>query len=410
MKVIQINVTYGDVDSTGRNVKELHNYFLSKGIDSQVYTTNINDDSKIDRRIHLFSSYFDQKIHAFLSRLTGKQGYFSYFSTKNLIHKLSMQKPDVVVLHVLHSNCINFPELFRYLSLNNIPLVIVLHDCWYFTGHCCHFTESKCDQWKKECLHCPQIHKWNKSWFFDTASKCLKDKKKWFKSISLLCVIGVSDWITGEAKKSILKDANIIQRIYNWIDLDTFKPRNSSNLRKELGITENKKVILGVASGWTNQKGLQEMILVAQQIPEAKIIMVGKIPPQIAIPQNIIQVGIIKDPIKLSEYYSLADIFLNPSVQETFGKTTAEALSCGTPVIVYDTTACTELVGYHCGKVVNKGDKEAFINNIYIQLGINKSNVSNQCREFAIKNFSAYDCMRDYEGMLKKIAGVSMGR
>ena len=44
-------------------------------------------------------------------------------------------------------------------------------------------------------------------------------------------------WITGEAKKSILKDAAIIQRIYNWIDLETFRPRNTVNLRKQLGVT-----------------------------------------------------------------------------------------------------------------------------------------------------------------------------
>lgn len=408
MKVIQINVTYGDVDSTGRNVKEFHKYLLSKGVDSQVYTTKINDSSKIDKRIHLFSSCCDQKVHAFLSRLTGRQGYFSYFTTKNLIFRLSMQKPDVIVLHVLHSNCINFPKLFKYLSSNNIPLVIVLHDCWYFTGHCCHFAELKCNQWEKECLHCPQIHKWNKSWFFDTARICLRDKKKWFTSISRLGVIGVSDWITREAQKSILKDATIIQRIYNWIDLDTFKPRNTSKLRRKLGIAENQKVILGVASGWSNQKGLREMISAAKQIPEAKIIMIGKIPLNIELPSNIIKVGVIKNPIELSEYYSLADVFLNPSVQETFGKTTAEALSCGTPVIVYNTTACTELVGNHCGKVVDKDDKEYYIQSIYQQLAENKESSSALCRKFAIKNFSACDRMRDYKEVLNAIIGISV--
>ena len=56
MKVIQLNVTYGNADSTGRNVKELHNYLLARGFDSHVYTTEINDESELDDRIHLFSS------------------------------------------------------------------------------------------------------------------------------------------------------------------------------------------------------------------------------------------------------------------------------------------------------------------------------------------------------------------
>lgn len=85
MRVAQINVTYGKADSTGRNVKELHEFFLERGVDSHVYVTTVNDCSEIDKRIHFFSSQQDKQNHAFLSRLTGMQGYFSYFSTQKLI-------------------------------------------------------------------------------------------------------------------------------------------------------------------------------------------------------------------------------------------------------------------------------------------------------------------------------------
>lgn len=403
MKVAQLNVTYGNADSTGRNVKELHEYLLDSGADSHVYTSKINDSSKIDERIHLFSSDVDKKVHALLSRITGKQGYFSFLSTKKLISELSMVRPDVVILHVLHSNCINLPVFFKYLSINDIPVVIVLHDCWYFTGHCCHYIEENCEKWKKDCLGCSQIHKWNKSWFFDTASQCLRDKKRWFYSVSRLGVVGVSDWITGEAKKSILRDATIIRRIYNWIDLETFRPRDTREMRKQFGIAKGIQVLLGVASSWSNQKGLREMLFVALSIPEAKIIMVGKMPKDVVVPKNMICVGIVKNPIKLSEFYSMADVFLNPSIQETFGKTTAEALSCGVPVVVYDTAACTELVGDNCGKIVAKGNKELYVQNIRKQLAENDVIVRSQCRAFAIGKFSAYDRMHDYENMLKEI-------
>lgn len=407
MKVIQLNVTYGNADSTGRNVKELHNYLLERGFDSHVYTTEINDESELDDRIHLFSSANDKRIHALFSRLTGKQGYFSYFSTKVLIAELSELKPDVVVLHVLHSNCINLPFFVKYLSVNHIPVVLVLHDCWYFTGHCCHYSEVKCEKWKMDCQGCPQIHEWNKSWFFDTADKCLKDKKDWIHSISKLGVIGVSNWITDEAKKSILKDADVIHRIYNWIDLEIFKPRDAKDLRKQLGISPSTKVLLGVASGWSNKKGLREMFRAAQNIPDAMIIMVGDMPKGISMPENMIAAGRITDPVKLSEFYSMADVFLNPSIQETFGKTTAEALSCGTPVIVYNTTACTELVGDSCGKVVPNGDTSLFIQNIICQLAENSEYVSDRCRKFAVYNFDAKARMRDYENVLRKIVEMS---
>ena len=298
MKVVQINVTYGNADSTGRNVKELHDYLLDNGVDSYVYAAKVNDDSVVDDRIHFFSSRPDRTIHAFLSRLRGLQGYFSWHLTRKLVSELLRLKPDVVLLHVLHSNCINFPILCRYLAENDIPTILVLHDCWYFTGHCCHFTQSDCVKWQQDCCYCPQIHQWNKSWFFDTAHKCLRDKEKWFEAIPRLGVVGVSDWITGEAKKSILKDAAIIQRIYNWIDLETFRPRDTRDLRKQLGITENEKVLLGVASAWGERKGLQEMLLAAKSIPDSKVVMIGKMPEDIEIPENMICAGLVRDPAK----------------------------------------------------------------------------------------------------------------
>lgn len=394
MKVVQINVTYGNADSTGRNVKELHDYLLDNGVDSYVYAAKVNDDSVVDDRIHFFSSRPDRTIHAFLSRLTGLQGYFSWHLTRKLVSELLRLKPDVVLLHVLHSNCINFPILCRYLTENDIPTILVLHDCWYFTGHCCYFTQSDCVKWQQDCCYCPQIHQWNKSWFFDTAHKCLRDKEKWFEAIPRLGVVGVSDWITGEAKKSILKDAAIIQRIYNWIDLETFRPRDTRDLRKQLGITENEKVLLGVASAWGERKGLQEMLLAAKSIPDSKVVMIGKMPEDIEIPENMICAGLVRDPAKLSEYYSMADVFLNPSVQETFGKTTAEAMSCGTPVIVYNTTACTELVGTGCGKVVGNMEISEYLS--AVQEYLRKPKNSSACRQFAENNFAYHDLCSKY--------------
>ncbi|MPM63022.1 D-inositol-3-phosphate glycosyltransferase [bioreactor metagenome] len=75
------------------------------------------------------------------------------------------------------------------------------------------------------------------------------------------------------------------------------------------------------------------------------IILVGSIPKKISVPSNIIIIPPIKDPSVLAKFYSMADVFVNPSRQETFGLTTAEAISCGTPAVAYDVTACSEVVG-----------------------------------------------------------------
>ena len=90
----------------------------------------------------------------------------------------------------------------------------------------------------------------------------------------------------------------------------------------------------------------------------------------------------------------MADVFLNPSVQETFGKTTAEAMSCGTPVIVYNTTACTELVGQGCGKVVGNMEIPEYLSAVQEHLG--KPKKSSVCRQFAENNFAYHDLCGKY--------------
>lgn len=270
MKIVQINATYGNADSTGRNVKETHQWLKDHNFESIVYTASFNEQPPVDPNVRIFSNVIDKKFHGLLSRLTGLQGYFSVLSTKKLIQHLKKDNPDGVILHVLHSNCINFPILCHYLAQHEIPTILVLHDCWYFTGHCCYFTQSNCVKWQQDCRYCPQIHEWNKSWFFDTAHKCLQDKKKWFDAIPQLGVVGVSDWITGEAKKSILKDAAIIRRIYNWIDLEIFQPQDTSELRMSLSIKPTEKILLGVASGWSDKKGCRRCFLQPENSKTAK--------------------------------------------------------------------------------------------------------------------------------------------
>lgn len=401
MKIAQINCTYGVADSTGRNTMELHRYFMQNGHESCVYAARINDGSNAEH-VTLFSSQRDMRIHGLLSRLMGKQGFFSKKTTAKLLKALDAQAPDVVILGVLHSNCICLPMLFDYLAKKKVPTVLVLHDCWYYTGHCCHYTEIGCGKWKEHCGACAQIHQWNKSWFFDHSKSILQQKSEWYSQLSKLAVVGVSDWIANEARQSVLKNADVIRRIYNWIDLETFKPQNTDELRKELGILPTEKVLLGVASAWGERKGLAEMQLAAK-IPNTKVILVGGVPEGMEQPRNMICVGKIKNAEKLAQYYALADVFLNPSVQETFGKTTAEALSCGTPVVVYDTTACPELVGEACGSVVKLGEKKEYVKAVCDILNGDKYVHHMSCRKYAEEQFSFGECLLDYQSILEEI-------
>lgn len=347
MKVLQINAVSG-ISSTGRTCSELSDYLNANGHEGYIaYSAGIpyHKGFKIGSKL-------DAKMHGLWSRVFGMQAYFSKGATRRLLTYISELKPDVVHLRNLHSNYINLRLLLNYLAENDIPTVITLHDCWFYTGKCTHYTVDNCYKWQKKCGNCPRLKKDNPSWFFDRTTQMHQDKKNWFSAIPRMAVVGVSDWITNEARRSFLSSAKIMTRIYNWIDLKTFKPTESEEIRHKLGL-KDKYVILGVASGWSNAKGLDKFLELAGILPEEmRIVLVGKKNDDIHLPKNIIHTPETHNVSELVAYYSMSDVYIHLSQEETFGKTIAEALSCGTPAIVLNSTACPEIVDENCGIVL----------------------------------------------------------
>ncbi len=375
MRVLQINAVNG-ISSTGRSSVELADYLNYNNHEAHIaYAGGIAYFKE-----YKIGSEANRKLHSLLSRITGKQAYFSVRSTHRLLQYISELKPDIVHLRNLHSNFIHLGLLLSFLSEKDIPTVLTLHDCWFFTGKCTHYTVDECYKWQDECGKCPRLKKDNPSWFFDRTKEMLNDKKNWFGMIPRLAVVGVSDWISDEARKSLLSSAKLITRIYNWIDLDVFKPVDTTELRPKLGLQE-KYIILGVSSGWSNSKGLDQFIELSGLITEEMvIILVGRMSKRIKLPHNIRHINEIHDVDRLAEYYSLADVLVHFSMEETFGKTIAEANACGTPAVVLNSTACPETLGKDCGIVVNNNKTEEVYEAIKHIQRIGKANYSKVCQ------------------------------
>ena len=397
MKVIQINAVY-KIMSTGRTCFDMHEYLLDNGVDCKtVYGLN---KGEYHDAVYL-GNILDHKVNAFMGRLTGKYYYFSNYYTNKLLRYIEKEKPDIIHLRNLHSNFLNISKLLRFLGNKNITTVVTLHDCFFYTGQCCHYTLNACYKWQKECRDC----KFNKlTWFFDRTKKMFDDKRRLFGNIKNLAVIGVSDWITNEAKKSpILGGAKGIERIYNGIDLGVFKQTDSS-FRADRGL-ENKKIILGVASGWSNKKGLNVFNELADRLSENEVIvLVGNTNGEI-LNGKIINVPATDNVAQLVEIYNAADVFVQASKEETFGKVVAESLACGTPVVTNTSTANPELVNERCGIVVEDFTAEnvyAAVKKIFLQ---GKGAYTESCVKFAENNFDNKKNFGQYLELYKKMVG-----
>lgn len=139
MRVLQVNAVNA-IRSTGRNCDEMSYYI--KVHDGGCFTAY--SDGPHTENSYRISSVFECKKHAILSRITGLQGYFSPKSTARLIDIIKEVNPDIVNLGNLHANYLNIIQLLEFLAENNIPTVLVLHDCWPFTGKCTHYTVKGC--------------------------------------------------------------------------------------------------------------------------------------------------------------------------------------------------------------------------------------------------------------------------
>lgn len=385
MKILQINAV-GQASSTGRNCKELSDY-INFRTSHRCYTAFAQGEHL--KYTYQIGNIVDWKIHALMSRITGKQAFFSKCATKKLIHFMDKEKFDVVHLGNLHGNYINLPLLLNYLAKKDIPTVITLHDCWFFTGKCFYYTVVDCNKWMSGCGNCPKVKVDNVSWFFDTTAFMWKEKKRLLGKIPRLGIIGVSEWITNEARKSLLKDSKYIKRIYNWVDLNTFKPYDTKDLRETLGL-RNKFIILGVASKWDYQKGLNSFIELANMLAvDEVILLVGKMEEQKKLPNNIISVGEVESVTDLAKYYSLGDVFVTLSLQETFGKVSAEALACGTPVVCFNSTANKELPDCYSGVVVEiESGLNGISNAIHEFRNRRQIDLKEYCRNRAVQMFN----------------------
>lgn len=356
MKVVQINATCG-AGSTGRTCVELAEALWEKGHDCTILYGNGSSEYLHGIRV---SSDRAVKINGLLARLTGLNAAFSRRATRNILRQLKQIRPDIVHLRNLHSHYVNLNRLLKYLADNDIATVLTLHDCWPFTGKCTHYTADGCSRWEEGCRECPRLKKDIPSWFFDRTPRMWRDKKKGFLSIPRLGVTGVSDWITEEARRSFLGGARILRRIYNWIDLTVFCPR-TGNIREKYGIPDGKFLILCIGAQWsTGSSKYSDLLKLAEKMEEdMHLVLVGRLPAgQREIAPRITSIGYVQDTGELARLYSVADVYVHLSREDTFGKVIAEALACGTPAVVYRSTACPELIGPGCGYIAEPGDME----------------------------------------------------
>ncbi|WEG73797.1 glycosyltransferase [Vagococcus intermedius] len=344
MKILIVNTVCG-VGSTGRICTDLYDRLTkNKNISCCIaYGRGSADEKyntyKIGGKTNVIS-------HVLETRLLDNHGLSSRKATKNFIEFIRSYNPDVIHLHNLHGYYLNVKILFSFLKESGIKIIWTLHDTWGFSGHSATlgiksngFIEYD-TEFKYEGKEYPETY------CFDRRQRNLKMKQSIFINVPNLVIVTPSKWLERGVKNSFLSIYNT-QVIYNGINKNLLKP--------PLNRKDNERIrVLGVANIWVPSKGLNYFNELADfdNNRTYEFVVVGDILDQ-KINKNIKHIKKVESLKILSELYGSADVFFNPTTKDNFPTTNIEALSCGTPVLTFDTGGSPEAIDSNTGMIIN---------------------------------------------------------
>lgn len=394
--VMQINTVY-PYGSTGKIAKGIQDICQGAGINNIVVYRYRESKHQEPVDSMVTSSWLDCHVHNRISRYTLLQGYLSYFRTKRFLKMI--ERPDIIHLHNLHGSYINLRLLFLYIKKHKISVVWTLHDCWPFTGYCPHYVSHSCMKWQSGCNLCEyykpkiKLHK-------DIIAKMWRDKKHWFTGTDAVFVTP-SKWLADQVSQSFLKNYPV-KVINNGIDLTVFVP-NESSFRQKYHC-ESKMIVLGVAMGWSDKKGFDVFVELASRLPDDyQIVLVGgNEQTDNKLPANVLSIHRTQNQHELAEIYSVADVFVNPTREDTFPTVNIESLACGTPVVTFRTGGSPECIDETCGSVVECDDIDALEHEI-IRICKDKPYSQEACIKRA-RQFDQKDKFKEYVKLYEDMA------
>lgn len=228
-------------------------------------------------------------------------------------------------------------------------------------------------------------------------------KKDVFCGVKNLTLVTPSQWLADLTRESFLK-VYPVKVINNGTDIEVFRPMNT-DLKERLGIA-GKKMILAIAAKLSKRKGADYLLQIPDKLNDDEVlVMLGLTDEQVySLPkEKCIGITYTNSVQELAEYYSAADVFINPTLEDNFPTTNIEALACGTPIVTFQTGGSVEVIDENTGFVVEQGNLNAMLDSMRIILDKKKDSYRNYCRNKAIEMYEKEKQYLKYIDLYKRI-------
>jgi len=417
LKVVHLSTSDSDGGAAIAGLR-IHQAQLKLGIHSKflVQSKHTNNSSVISL-VQTPSDKIKYQMRVFLDKLTFKtlsiterdRFTFPNFGI-NVSNNDIVKEADIINLHWINEGFLSLKSI-SLLSALKKPLVFTLHDMWAFTGGC-HYNNG-CEKYLNNCGNCPSL-RFRKE--YDCSSTIYNIKSTTYKDLNL-SVVTPSNWLNSEAKKSSLFHDNKIQTIHYPINTEIFKPSEKLNSCKELNLPLDKSLILFGAMDLTNErKGIKYLISAlkiiskyhSEYLENTNIVILGSSGEMdlSKIPFGVHLLGKITNENKLVNCYNAADIYVAPSLQDNLPNTVIESLSCGTPVVAFNTGGMPDMIEHlkngYLAELKSSEDLAAGIVALLSDPGL-LLKMREKCRNDALEKFNETNIVNQYSAFYNEL-------
>ena len=387
MNVVLIS-TSDIVGGAARGTYRLHIGLRKIGVNSILYVmykfsddpTVIQCGGRFTRFWNKFANFLENKFFEKSALNTKYCPWSMQIIPRRVIREIMALKPNII-----HLNGTN--GFFPLVALRklNVPIVWTLVDMWAFTGGC-HYSRG-CDKYISGCNNC---HLLTKSPTRVPIEKIVWNLKQSFYRTANLHIAPISEWLFCCASHSKLFEGKPISLQHYGIDTNSFCPIDRIEAKNILNINPDIRCIAFGADGGSKnpRKGIEFAldalnILHKNGVEGVQILIFGEseFSSSLDSPYPIKYLGNLSDDTSLALVYSAAEVMLVPSIEEGFGQTALEAMSCGTPVVGFNGTGVCDLIDHKVnGYISSWSDANDFAVGILWCMGAD-AGIRNRCRD-----------------------------
>lgn len=402
MNIAIVN-TLAKTKSIGKIAYGFQQYLKEHGHEAYIFYGREHGEKINDSYMIRVGNDTDLRCHAAMARIFGGEGTYSHYATKKMLSQFEKLNIEAVCLFNIHGYYLNFPMLFKWLGEKKVKLIYVMLDEYAFLGKCAYSFE--CNKFMKICKKCPHLRDYPKSIFIDCSTRLFNLKKEAYHLVPQCVYVGI-EYTVNRAKKSEIMPKNAKYAIADEaVDLrKVYYPRNTSELRKKLGIPRENKVIVTVAPFPDSRKGGINFIKMAELLKDYKdisFIHVGFVANKSICPPNLIPIGYVMDQDLLAAYYSLGDLFVQTSTAETIPAACLEALSCGTPILGFNASGIPYCADEEHGTFVEPNNPEELAR-VVLNTPKKTTDIIDSCRKYAESRYDSVEYYKKLSQLLIK--------